>query len=66
MLEVRATGDGLRVNASGSLQQLGYDLLEVCNDVIKAIAVENETEAQILRVWLAANISLSAGKEKGR
>lgn len=66
MLEVRSDENGLWVDACGSARQLGEELLNVCSKVIGSIAMANKEEAQVLRIYLAANICLSGRKETDR
>lgn len=64
MLEVHSTDHELVVEACGTLDQIGADLLMVCNSVLNSIESKNRSEAMVLRVWLFNNLKLGVKEVK--
>ena len=62
MLEVHSTDHELVVEATGTLDDIGSDLLMVCNSVLNSIEDKKPAEAMVLRIWLFNNLKLG-GKE---
>lgn len=58
MLNVHSTDHVLVVEATGTLYDIGSDLLMVCNSVLNSIEDENPAEAMVLRIWLFNNLKL--------
>ena len=58
MLNVHNTDNVLVVEATGTLDDIGSDLLMVCNSVLNSIEYKNPAEAMVLRIWLFNNLKL--------
>lgn len=58
MLNVHNTDHVLVVEAHGTLDDIGSDLLMVCNSVLNSIEDKNHVEAMVLRIWLFNNLKL--------
>lgn len=58
MLNVHNTDHVLVVEATGTLDDIGSDLLMVCNSVLNSIEDKNPAEAMVLRIWLFNNLKL--------
>lgn len=58
MLNVHNTDHVLVVEETGTLDDIGSDLLMVCNSVLNSIEDKNPMEAMVLRIWLFNNLKL--------